>query len=237
MKDFGPIVYLDLQKTGSSYTMKFFRKTCKLPAVYKDVHGRVASGYDPSKYYFITVRHPVSQYISLFRFGLDNKGALFNRLNKAGLAAGLYREGNDGFNRWLDFVLDPANAGTVNPGYGKVANLGIGLQTYRFMFLAMRRSGQVFTDATDFDDLVARYPSASIVNQVILNESLSEGLKHLATEVFPQHFEQRKVARFFADDTRINAAKSSAASLYEPLGEVRDLLEEKAKFLLREFYS
>lgn len=30
MKDFGPIVYLDLQKTGSSYTMKFLQKTGKL---------------------------------------------------------------------------------------------------------------------------------------------------------------------------------------------------------------
>jgi hypothetical protein len=217
--------------------MEFFRNTCKLEAVYKDGHGRVKARFDPTKFYFITVRHPVGQYVSLFRFGLDRKGALFQRLNKSGLADDLYREGNEGFNRWLAYILDPANAKTVEPPYRLAAHLGIGLQSYRFLSFALRRSQKVFQEAKDYDDLVARFRTGSILNHVIRNENLSEGLRHLATELFPQHFDQDKVAGFLAASTRVNAAKSSSAALYEPLGEIRDLLEEKEKFLLREFYS
>lgn len=237
MKDFGPIVYLDLQKTGSSYTMRFIRTTSNLDVIYKDVHGPVLSRYDPSKFHFITVRHPVSQYISLFRFGLDGKGALHTRLRKLGLAEDLYREGNDGFNRWLGFVLDPANAEAVQNSYARAAHLNIGLQTFRFLFLALRLPRKTFREANDYDDLIARYRKDGIVKLVIRNEALSEGLRHLATDLFPQYFDAGKVAGFFASDTRINAAKSSSAALYEPRGAVRELLEEKERFLLQEFYS
>lgn len=197
----------------------------------------MTSGYDPNKFYFITVRHPVSQYVSLFRFGLDGKGALFTRLNRSGHAGDLYREGNDGFNRWLGFVLDPANAEAIGRGYARAAHLGVGLQTYRFLFLALRKSNMIFQQATDHDDLIARYRAGAIPNLVIRNENLSEGLRHLATDLLPQHFWQNLVKEFLADDIRVNAAKSSSADLYRPRGEVHELLQEKEKFLLQEFYS
>ena len=70
MYDYGKLVYLDLQKTGSRFVVDFLETTCKLNLRYGIEHTFVREEYDPSDFYFITIRHPVKQYSYLF--GLDN---------------------------------------------------------------------------------------------------------------------------------------------------------------------
>ena len=65
MYDYGKLVYLDLQKTGSRFVVDFLEATCKLSLRSGDEHTFVREDYDPDTYYFITVRHPETQYSSL----------------------------------------------------------------------------------------------------------------------------------------------------------------------------
>ena len=104
MYDYGKLVYLDLQKTGSRFVVDFLESTCKLDLRSGDEHTFVREDYDPDKYYFITVRHPETQYSSLYRYGLGgNKGFVYRSIINSG-REDLYDAENPRFNDWLEFV-------------------------------------------------------------------------------------------------------------------------------------
>jgi hypothetical protein len=84
MHDFGEIVYLDLQKTGSTFVSEFLKFACVCPEQKFQKHGWITEDLRSSATYFITVRHPHGLYSSLYRYGLDRKGAIYNRLQRAG---------------------------------------------------------------------------------------------------------------------------------------------------------
>ena len=88
MHDFGDIVYLDLQKTGSTFVSEFLRFACVCPERKFQKHGWITDDLRSSATYFITVRHPHALYSALYRYGLDRKGAIYNRLHRAGRRIG-----------------------------------------------------------------------------------------------------------------------------------------------------
>ena len=106
MEDYGKLVYLDVQKTGSTFICAFLRECAKLGLHHSEQHARVAEAR-PGTIYAISVRHPLEQYVSLFRYGLDEKGAVFSRIKSIG-REDLYHA--DGFDDWIRFILDAANA-------------------------------------------------------------------------------------------------------------------------------
>ena len=75
MHDFGKIVYLEMQKTGSTFVNSFLRECCLLEEISYKKHGVVRDDYASDKFYFITIRHPYDLYSSLYRYGLDGQGA------------------------------------------------------------------------------------------------------------------------------------------------------------------
>jgi Sulfotransferase family len=137
MDEYSDFVYLDVQKTGSGFTSKFLAHCCTSKQLRFKKHGRIREDYNPDKFYFITVREPLSQYISLYRYSLGRKGAMFRRLEKDG-HGDLYAPDNETFNRWMAFVLDEKNAELLGEGFQHAARTGIGLQTYRFIVLALQ---------------------------------------------------------------------------------------------------
>lgn len=116
MHDFGGLVYLDLHKTGSNYVSAFLRASCTLREVKNEKHKPITSDYRSDSFYFITVRHPLQAYASLFRYGMGGKGFVRHWLGRAGHNA-LYGEGPGAFAQWLSFVLDSQNAASLGADY------------------------------------------------------------------------------------------------------------------------
>ena len=85
MIDFGKIVYLDVQKTGSSFVARFLGECTTLPERSRHRHAP-AKALRPDAFYFTTVRAPLSQYISLFQYGLQGRGGMVERFREAGMA-------------------------------------------------------------------------------------------------------------------------------------------------------
>lgn len=80
-------------------------------------HRWVMGNYDPEALYFFSVRDPVKQLLSLYRFGCDKSGGMFRWMRKAGLR-GYYKWTEKGFNEWLDFLLrDGASARLTGSNY------------------------------------------------------------------------------------------------------------------------
>ncbi len=134
MIEFDSFCYLQNQKTGCSMVEAFLRQCCSEGIVRYEKH-RAPKTRKPGKFYFTGVREPLDTYLSLFNYGLDGKGELFERL-RAGGQGGLYAKDIAGFVAWLDFVLDANHAALVYPKGCAAIAAQLGLVSLRFLRLA-----------------------------------------------------------------------------------------------------
>lgn len=233
MHDFGKLVYLDLQKTGSTFVSRFLNETCVRAARKEIKHGRIYFlDYKRRAFYFITVRHPVSQYSSLFRYGLDGRGGLYERLTRVG-KADLYKNDAESFNRWLRFILDFQNAALLGEGYDNVpTNYDLGFLSFRYLMLSMVRPEKTLLQKPDTVALEQYVKQRSIVNHVIQNERLNEGLLDLATNIKPEYFDQTKVREFFKNPHRVNVSRTEDNAVNDIENDVYALIMKKERILM-----
>lgn len=232
MHDFGKLVYLDLQKTGSTFVSRFLRETCNLRELREWKHGRLNSRAKRSTFYFVTVRHPLALYSSLFRYGLDGRGGLYGRLSQLGKAQ-LYRSDESAFNEWLRFVLDYRNAAYLGEGFERVPeSFNLGFLSYRYLMVCLTRPQRTLLRKPAAIDVVDYAREKSIVDHVIFNERLNDGLIELSTKIKPEYFDQQKVREFFQEEERVNAAKTEASKLGGVEEELCALIGQKERVLL-----
>jgi len=132
MREYENLAYIDLQKTGSGTIKKVLAAVLDEELVRKNLRG-VLDDFDRSKTCFVSVREPLSLYISLFNFGVGSqRGGFYRALGRRG-RDDLLVATREGFERWLDFVLDPQNAATVHPEYGNGPCDAIGLLSFRLL--------------------------------------------------------------------------------------------------------
>lgn len=182
MQEFETFAYLDMQKTGSTFVSYLLTECTKEKLVYFSKHGRVGERYNPDKLYFITVRDPLDQYISLYSHGCSAGGGLFKRMTKRG-HGDLYDSTWDGFRQWLKFVLTPEAAPVLEDEYGAEENAQIpaliGFQTFRYLELAMRDPVETLRGCRTREDVVAAYKQKGIVNHTIRHESFDRDFRKL----------------------------------------------------------
>lgn len=234
MDDFGFAVYMDVQKTGSTYISQVLRDVLNRRQFRKqETHGRVRKRRE-GVVYFASVRHPLDAYHSLFRYGCDRFGTLAGQLRKAGHGA-LYQPTAEGFARWLDFVLDEANAEILGEGYPKVRTDLIGFQTFRFLVLSLAAPMTRLPQVQSLAELDALYDREAITSFVVRNENMGEDLMSLFREHLAGHVDLDRAAEVLASAPRINASKTrSLADRLDP--SVLAKLRRKEDFLLRRFY-
>jgi hypothetical protein len=133
MHDFGKIVYLDMHKTGSSYVSQFLNNCCVLDQLKFSKHDWIRDDYRSDCFYFITVRHPQELWLSLYRYGLDCKGDVFNRLKQLNM---LHQY--QSFDIFLKFCLDENNASLLGYDYNSEISNHIGFMSFRFLKLSLQ---------------------------------------------------------------------------------------------------
>jgi len=132
MREYESLAYIDMQKTGSGTIKRVLANTLDEELVRKNLRG-IPDDFDRSKVCFISVREPLSLYISLFNFGVGSqRGGFFRALGRRG-RDDLLVPTREGFERWLNFVLDPQNAETVKPEYESAPCEVIGLLSFRLL--------------------------------------------------------------------------------------------------------
>src|SRR5690348_5607186 len=139
MHEFRTFAYLPVQKTGTTFISRLLEKFSKEELVRLESHQPMDANCDRAKFYFISVRHPLDAYISLYSYGTRKRGKMSHKMIKLGLGD-FYDRTESGFNKWLSYVLQPENTSVLDRhfaklGNGRVAEL-IGLQSYRYLRLA-----------------------------------------------------------------------------------------------------
>ena len=235
MHDFRRLVYLDLQKSGSTFVSRFLNETCRLQLVKEIKHGRIEEDYDPNAFYFITIRHPIAQYSSLFRYGLDGRGALYYHLSQRG-KAGLYRKDAASFNQWLRFMLDHHNADMLGEGFEKVPeSFDLGFLSFRYLMLSLARPLETLLSKEEGIDVAEFAKRRSIVQHTVRNESLNQGLRELALDLKPEYFDARKVDKFFKRPKTINVSKIGDEMINIIDDDVREMICRKERVLLSHY--
>ncbi|MBL1434692.1 MAG: hypothetical protein COB08_000625 [Rhodobacteraceae bacterium] len=236
MIDFGKIVYLDVQKTGSSSVARFLRACSTLQQVARHPHAPAVQ-HRPDAFYFITVRNPMAQYISLFQYGLAGRGGMAARFRDAGMAD-YYQPNTVAFERWLRFMIDPENADFFGTRYRNTLPHMLGLQSYRFLALSFIKPGPTLRTAKTKDDLRALYTQKKLHSHVIKTESLNQDLENLLDSKVGAFFKPRKQVVSYLQNVK-RAKKSAAVAGFQPNKISPDLIDEikiREWFLYENFY-
>lgn len=231
MHDFGKIVYLDFQKTGSSFVSSFLRAACLHPETKLQKHVWIGDDYRADAIYFTTVRSPVMLYSSLFRFGLDRRGGIFRSIKSAGHLS-VY----ESFETFCEFLLDEDNAEILHPFYSRAIAGEIGLMSFRHLLLSLQYPVRKISEASEQNMPLRDLLQQSIVSHVLRNESLNEELLKLSSETLPEHFDQRKAAAFLSESPRVNASSQVPESVSLGSDSLRREIEAKEALLLA-YYS
>ena len=236
MYDYGKLVYLDLQKTGSRFVVDFLNVTCKLNLRYGVEHTFVREDYDPNAYYFITIRHPLKQYSSLYRYGLgDKKGLVYQSIINSG-REDLYDADNPRFNDWLAFVLDEKNMECLGEGYEKVpASLNLGFMSFRYLCYATLHPFRLLNIFQRNKDCLAHVNKTSIVDHIIKMEDLNSSLLDFATIIKPEFFSTKAVHDYLDAKQQINVSTLKHSDIGSASEENLEKIQQKESLLLQ-FY-
>jgi hypothetical protein len=177
--------YLDLQKTGTNFIVDFLDRFNGESGAERRKHKTQVGDDQRDRLYFISVRDPLDQYISLFSFGCDGNGALFRKLSARGHRK-LYERRNGAFEHWLEFMLNPENASLVDKRYagkgdGHLPSI-IGFQSFRFLYLALQDSLEVLGECRTKDDVAQAYRTRSRVSVIVRHSHFIADLKELVQE-------------------------------------------------------
>lgn len=227
MHDFGKIVYLDFQKTGSSFVSSFLRAACLHPEVKLHKHAWIADDYRTDATYFTTVRSPLMLYSSLYRFGLDLRGGIFHRIKGAGHLS-VYGS----FETFCEFLLDVDNAEVLSPFYSPAVAAEIGLMSFRHLLLSLQYPVRKISAASKQNIPLRDLLKQSIVSHVLRNECLNDDLLKLSSETLPEHFDQQKAAAFLSESPRVNASSHVSDSVRLGSDLLRREIEAKEDLLL-----
>lgn len=105
MLDLGRVVYLDAQKTASTFLVDFLAIHSELDVVSFQKHAAITDEQlrREGVSLLISIRRPGPYYLSLFKYGLDGRGQIFNQFRKAG-QLDLYQPNEHCFRRFVDAV-------------------------------------------------------------------------------------------------------------------------------------
>ncbi|HWA91830.1 MAG TPA: hypothetical protein VG889_17460 [Rhizomicrobium sp.] len=176
MHEFKTFVYLDMEKTGSTFISRLLNKFSTEAPLVQSHHEPLGADYDPKKFYFISVRNPLDSYLSLYSFGCQEQGKVFARLRARGYQD-LYDGTAESFAQWLTMVMKPMNAKMLGDMYNRVgiAEL-VGLQSWRYLRLAVGDAEAKFKGCESQDDVRRIYEENKLPTFVVRHENFVEDL-------------------------------------------------------------
>ena len=236
MHDFGKLVYLDVQKTGSTLISAFLRRACVLEEVSFLKHGHVTDADMRNAEYFISVREPYFQYLSLFKYGCEKKGDLFQRFEREGLDE-VYDATEQGFVEFLDIFLDERRFLVLDRREADLMDkFGFGFQTLRHLLLSFNQPYRTLDEIDDFEQLECVYDELRLHKFVVLQERLLSDLAHLANHCLPKFFDKKKTQAFLEMKLTFNSTVNVPIRLTSVSTNKFQALKDKECFLYKKFY-
>jgi hypothetical protein len=176
--DYGAFCYLDVEKTGSSFVRQFLRRHVAIRERDGSKHKPAgwSFGEPADKFFFISCRSPLSSYESLYRYGMEGRGGLHDRISAIAAMDNIYDGSPEGFARWLRFVLDPASHGRIARSFGRRQARIYGLMTHRFLRLSFRFGDLRCRMLGSREQVLTSYHARKLHSAIVHNENLAGDL-------------------------------------------------------------
>jgi hypothetical protein len=201
MFEFESLVYLDVEKTGSTFTSVFLRKFVASREVRSERHQPV-DRRDPNKLYLISCRDPLQQYRSLYTYGCTGRGKLHKALENHGLDH-LYDSTKLGFARWLKLIASPGSSQTCLMAADNHRILSfVGLQTLRFLKLALPDYLQLLKTTEKKADVIEIYRNNALSDVLLRQETLNSDLADLTTGPHRDLFKDVALVQKYLEEAR-----------------------------------
>lgn len=233
MISYGNVLYGDMPKTASSYIIDFLNDNLRSPRdPHSKRHGKVAAIRPAFNFCFVSVREPISQYISLYRYGCDGKGGLHGHLKAAGLAKHYYTGDIQGFETWMEFMLSAASAKTLDARYADMTPRLYGFMTFRYLLLAVPAPVRTLRKVANKDELRAALNEHTFVNAHVKTERLRDDMLSLCEGgMKPFMREDADPAAWLNRDKKKNKSKAPTFSVKDVAPKTLDRIREKEWFL------
>ena len=232
MLSFGPVTYMDVQKTGCTFISDVFKKTLNLEPLVEVKHARFERSKTADDFVIISRRDPFSQWVSLYNYGCMNLGWLYMRLKSFGLNDQLYTRNKEGLNTFVSHLLHFQNSHLLGEGYQQAKHLDLGFQSYRYLAMSLAKPSSSYQYFRNHEDLIENHKNLSIVDYVIRTSHLNSDLSHLLTEVIPQHVRKDvSIEEVMAGSTSGNES-TNFVSVDDLTPSTRALIEIKEELLL-----
>jgi len=257
------LVYLQLQKTGSTHITKLLSEILQGQEYTKHMRPPLSIS-EKNKYFIGSIRNPWDWYVSLWSFGCQDKGGFYNRMTsriftglymfkypfKTTLAfineltkpiekwKYLYSDWKDPelFRKWLKLIFNPRRKYDLKEKYGfsPISDYG-GFLTYRYMYLYSKEVKKLYTNkyVGNLIKLKNFDKSNNILDFIIRNENLENDLIDV--------FHKIGIALDDEDINKINSSKKTNTSkrnknlkLYYD-EDSRELIYKRERFLIDKY--
>ncbi len=227
MLEFEGLVYLDVPKTGSTYVREFLREFSATDAISTTKHHPIRTRAE-GKLYVISCRDPIEQYKSLYAFGCKGLGAFRFRLDRVGRGH-LYDETVEGFSGWLNLIVTPEKTDRSLPRFEAHPLLkDLGVQTRRFLRLALPAYRKLIGTAKTKDDVKALLKSHGLMDVVLHQETLTADLAKLVSGPHWHLFHNRsKVDEYLNRSPKLNQTDYRSMDLTRVPTEILRVVQER----------
>lgn len=239
MYSFGNIIYLNVEKTGSSFVRFFLDNNLVASTGQFSPLKQPNEPLRPDHTYITTVRDPLAQYVSLFRFGVAGAGSLYNNLKPYRLSK-LYETASvANFEKWLAFVLNPRVAKYTGDGFGKSRPKLFGMMTFRYLNMVIQNPEHHLGKRQNRDGMQRVYEANRYPATVLRNENLNDDLFAFSqSEQVRSYFKPAADVRKWLDTVpKVNTSQASTAFDYSRMSaELKARVKEREWFLYQNFY-
>lgn len=187
MQVFGPVVYMDVQKTASTYITDVLSRALRHPLVEAPKHGRMERAKGDDEVVIISSREPVGAWLSLYNYGCSGEGRVRRRLERQGLADSLYTGTPEGFDAWIRIVGGRGRRSMGVRAFDQLAPKGVGFQTFRELMMSFAHPSRVLIECPNPDAVMAAYRHSRIVDHRLRYEFLQGDLVQLLSGPLEAH--------------------------------------------------
>jgi len=194
MQVFGPVLYMDVQKTGSTFVTGFLADNVRYAHERTRKHSRLQRTKRPEEIVLLTSRDPLGAWLSLYNYGCTGVGRLRRRLDRRGIGERFYSGDPDDFDAWVGHLLSADAVADLGEDYAALAHLGIGFATFRELVLSFDRPLRRFATWDSLDDLREAYQRDTCIDVRLRHRNLNDDLisachgplhKHLRADADP----------------------------------------------------
>jgi len=236
------LIYLQLQKTGSTHITNLLNKLFDCKQYTK--HGRIPPFLlEQNKYIIGSVRNPWDWYVSLWAFGCQHNGGFYDRLTSRSITGNyllmcpfksilasineiikptrqwqkLYRDHNnpDLFRNWIKLIFNPKRRLDLKEKYGfSPISKHSGFFTYRYIYLYSKDLKNIYSKrhVGTVEKLIEFDKNHNILDDVIHNENLEDDFIRILDKIGCIIDEEKK--NIIYSSNKSNISKRSKTKYY-----------------------